>query len=461
MSKWILTVIFLLVPFSLLAGSKDCHPWLKCQPDRAFHPVRPGVPFFEERQMYSNLYGWSFSDQRDGDHKRLLSFSHGWLEFSDAGRLHDPAQLREALKRIEQVKRTGRRVYVVAFVHGHHQGSETPFTSNDVVDDPVKFKFLLARQVEHLRRQLELRGETDIPEVIGIFVGWRGDTILSRPFKTFTLNNRSHKADYLGKLRGRNSVFHSFKQISRSLDPRRGDKMLILSHSLGARLISRIFIEDYSPENRFPFGKHVLTVGLQAAMNSSCFDGIFGPKDEQAFQSNEPPGLLLISSKDDFALNTAFPLARIGGAVDICDRARRRSIFPVGLRKAYQTHKLDFKSNGFLVASSGPSGCRYDIEDSHVPAGSSAAARSGEATGVYRYQYYSPGDNCYNQSYDEYPINLSETPVGSRFGIIWNIQTDKNTIDYAKSGSKRFPKHNGIISTNLSRFLVEWQFAAH
>ncbi|EBA16020.1 esterase/lipase/thioesterase family active site:lipase (class 3) [Roseobacter sp. SK209-2-6] len=366
----------------------------------------------------------------------------------------------EALKRIEQVKRTGRRVYVVAFVHGHHQGSETPFTSNDVVDDPVKFKFLLARQVEHLRRQMELRGETDIPEVIGVFVGWRGDTILTRPFKTFTLNNRSHKADYLGKLRSKNSVFYSFKQISSRLNPQRGDKMLILSHSLGARLVSRFFIEDYSPKNRFPFGEHVLTVGLQPAINSSCFDGIFGPKVRKVSQSAEPPGLLLISSKDDFALNTAFRLGRIGGAVDVCDRARRRSIHPIGLRRAYQTHVLRFEHEGSDQTASGARGCRDDLENSHVPLNIIAPVRSGESKSAILYPYYAPGESCYNQDYNEYSIDLSQRPVMAQYGIIWNIQTNKNTIDYAKSSSKRFPTHNGIISTNLSRFLVEWQFAA-
>jgi pimeloyl-ACP methyl ester carboxylesterase len=94
--------------------------------------------------------------------------------------------------------------------------------------------------------------------VLGIYIGWRGDSLTTPGLKFSTIGNRADAADRLAANRdhdGMYSLYSSLKDIANALHGADPDgRMLVVGHSLGGRIVTRLFMNDIAMGEVRPLG---------------------------------------------------------------------------------------------------------------------------------------------------------------------------------------------------------------
>jgi hypothetical protein len=419
--------------------------------------------------MFVEHHSWDVLKNTDSVKYRPVSFDRIWLEFSDDGELHDPTQLTLAREHISDlVQNSNRGVYIVAFVHGHNQNADNRAEADErgrSGADAVRFDYVLARHAETLRRLYEQRGSGTPPQVVGVFVGWRGNTTNLPILNRLSLGNRAATANQLGENRKPNSLYDALSQLRGELSERdQNNKMLVYGHSLGGRMLSMMMMKEFDLGNYNPFGHNTLVVALEPALGADCYARYLG-ENAPMLTSNESPSLWTLTSLDDVALDRFYPIAVSMGIVAPCTWSDERARTQIGLFNAFVTHDLRVPNYIKLEDSSQYSSLqRENPRMAYSPLG----APSWTETFGSQILAYPLRDldcsviprRCYDTNdADIYTVDFRERQRATLRPTIWNIATDRSFVDWQGEGGGGLDStHNGYISTNLTRLLIEHQF---
>lgn len=460
-----------------LTAPESCYLVLSCAPDKSFHPVTPGKNPVPLKTMFVENHGWdAIADLKETESPsiyRPTPFYKAWLEYNDAGKPFSPDQKNAILTKLEELKKNKKPVLVVTFIHGWHNNADDSRTGSEedwLKKNSVKFDNFIARHADQMRRLYEQRGIRDIPTVLGVYVGWRGDSLTTAGLNFLTIGNRAAAADRLGSDRKGQNLYADLKAIA---DAARGvdaeSRMLVVGHSLGGRVLSRLFLDDIVKGAKEPLGPNTLAVAIEPAIGADCFDDAFkatrDPLDKPAFIS--------ITSEHDGALSTVY---KWGGSflVKDCNPASHASGVTIGNHHDYLTHRITFthKKEGSLVKPIKlPED--YDAPDGHSDYPRNASSKNWYQLLKTRTLAYTmtdlnckpttPVDLCFNKtSVEFYTMNIKVKKAFGRSSRVWNIVTDSNTIDIQKPpttiAGKLDTKHNGYVSVNLTRILTEYMY---
>lgn len=250
---------------------------------------------------HSSLAQHSRCDNFDRSSLLPVSYSQAWLEYRDVGLRHDPAQIDAILRWIQAGSGP---LYVVVYIHGwHHNADES---NGDPRNNAIKFPFLMARQVDMLKR-MALDGRSPMPQVLGIYVGWRGEAYTDPVRKLFSIDDRSKAADAIGNAGVLKSDLLAIANATRARDTS-ASRMVVIGHSLGGRMATSMFKQDLEAGQPQPLGSGTLVVTLNAAVGADCFDGVF---KEGGKNPNAPrPTWINLTSEDDTATDGIYSTAK-------------------------------------------------------------------------------------------------------------------------------------------------------
>jgi hypothetical protein len=307
-------------------------------------------------------------------------FSLGIMEVLDDGTI-DPIQKKQVFDMLKAETDPGG--LLVVFVHGWHHGART------CDRDLCCFRTVLSK----LKKSRDAAYEKAVEgqNVVGVFIGWRGESRQTRHLNTATIWNRKDVAETLG----RSSAKELLLEIKQSFwEPQEDLTMISVGHSLGGALLFQAAKEtltgnisdieeqkvrsyriaradcDREPAlaagvkaRRLGFGDLVLLVNpaLEAneytALDADLFDATKEgwsrdqlikatlPYDKnRPYPDNQLPVLVAIASLTDSAVGTIFPLSRVAifpHKPSILTRADER--LGIGHYQPHVTHHLGYE----------------------------------------------------------------------------------------------------------------------
>lgn len=435
----------------------------KCTPKEKFIRRRdnceaPGSLCFGIR-----LDGWQAEVLGKGDCIRPCTptpFNYGIIEYKTEQ--NDTRRWQKAQRDtiIDFIK--NKNAYVVIFIHGwHHNAKDNNIEITDNIDNNnedytqdrnmMYFKRILARS----KYEINLRGEHD-REVFGIYIGWNGGP----PNSIFNIGNRARAAD---RLANSSDFIEDMNLISKFSS---NNKILIMGHSLGGRIINRFMINETNKNNPRPFGKNSLAVSINAAISADSFGSL-----TKLNPSFDEPTWINFTSADDWATGAIYSGATsfgrlIGFGEGVSDKSFESSSFSsIGHYRPYLTHALKI-----CWEDKGPYGCDSDvwwrdrcpIQSVRAPETWFRLSTSKPTSCValcYDYENDRRCDDRYRASLSTISTDLTGA-FRAPLGHFWNVTTDKDVIggDEKHSGLSAI-NHNGFVQTNLNRLLTDILFA--
>jgi len=238
----------------------------------------------------------------------------GFIEFDEHGLLYDREQMRAVLDMIrnEVVYKKNNNALIVVFMHGW-QHSAAPTDCN--LD---AFKSALARL-----RQAEENVDPNSPrKVIGVYLGWRGETRTVLGFAQLTFWDRKSMAEKIGHV-GLAEVLTKLEEVRNEANSA-GDnssKLIIIGHSFGATAIyaalsqilaARFVRSSDKPGQKTPIeGFGDLVVLISPAFEALSFTPLSDMSTERKeYPDSQLPVLAILTSENDWATRYAFPIGR-------------------------------------------------------------------------------------------------------------------------------------------------------
>ena len=270
--------------------------------------------------------------------------SLAFAEIDEQGTFRDRKQVDAALNLVStKSKASGNRSYVVVFVHGWRH--DLRWGDENV----CQFKQALWR----LRQSLDKREDEKNVNVVGVSIGWRGQSVGLFPFDLLTVLDRKSVSEEIGRgalvelLTGLEARTKGLTAQDRRTSP---NKLLLVGHSFGAsvlhnalgpllveRLTKDLYQRELLPEGEkiHPDQRHLqgfgdLVVLVNPAIEAMRFlplmelahrattDQIMEPVIEDVaswpikfrLDENQPPRLLILSSLGDFPTRRVFPVVQ-------------------------------------------------------------------------------------------------------------------------------------------------------
>jgi hypothetical protein len=450
----------------------------QCVADQIYHGSTPEKPIHVEKvNMYVGAYGWgafklSLPPTKLPPAPHPVSFDKAYLEVKEDGLLFDKRQLEVILERIGHLKNPKRPIFVFTYAHGWHHNASTPHVKSEEEGlgyNAIKFDYFMARFAEHVRRLYELNGDDNSPLTLGIYIGWRGKSTTDPLANIINVGNRADTADVIGLKRGEDSLFDALDKISTKLrDTGPSSRMIASGHSLGGRMMSRMFLEELAAGRPQPLGPQTLIAAIEPAISAACFDSVF--KTASAGRpSGDLPSFIAITSKDDIAVVDGFRLGHLLPSLDParCDDKSAARNTALGVYAPYVTHIWHFEPDP-KNATLEKTGCNPP----KLGRDPDWLFKKGTSLWTYPYLDHSLEAPCPNKGGNyssdamvyrlkvEYPESGYQSP-----GAVWNVKTDKNLIYAAgDTGTNIGDQHNGFSSTGLADMLgriayaqVRWQ----
>ena len=452
----------------------------QCVPDQIYHGPLSEIDQHRSAQvahvdMKVKLYGWGVvnPDLPPPDAPSLMravSFDKSYLEVNEEGLLFDPGQLQAVLDRIELLKDPKRPVFVFTYAHGWHHNAQTPPVTTEaqaLAYNAYKFDYFMARFAEHLRRLYELNGNDNAPIMLGVYVGWRGKSTTDPLANDINVGPRALAADVIAKKRGPGSLHDALKQISDKLaESGPSARMIATGHSLGGRLMSRMFLPEIAGGTLHPLGRQTLIAAIEPAISAACYDDIFAARDVVG-QPGRLPSFIAITSKDDVAVVDGFRFGHLAPTLDPprCNENSPARDSAIGVYAPYVTHFWEFKRKVAGDDHVAKEGCNPPEVQKHP------GWLFEEGASLWQYPYFAPGDKCprmggnYHSAAWTYELTVTRKDGFKRAGAVWNVQTDRLLIDDASDTSADIgARHNGFSSTGLADMLgriayaqINWQ----
>lgn len=225
------------------------------------------------------------------------------VELTDQGWLRSRAQLNNALALAEPRAGDTGAVQLVLFVHGWQHSGE--FNDGNV----RKFREVI---LPHFARSGRARGL----RTVGIYVGWRGQSIPLEGLNGITFYDRKATAEHVARGSIRELISHLRARQDGSLGRPRAHVTLI-GHSFGGLIVYNAIAESLLDSLvRTADGQPArpivdLALVLNPAFEASRFDTLFQAAMARPVpRTTGRPIFVTITSNDDMATSTAFPLGR-------------------------------------------------------------------------------------------------------------------------------------------------------
>ncbi len=252
-------------------------------------------------------------------------FNIGIIEISDDGKVN-PHQKQKVFSLIRQkAEDKDKELVILLFVHGWHHSAL-------VCDDNLAcFRKVLAG--------LKASDVLQDKEVVGVYVGWRGESVDTEGFNIFTIWNRKSDAEKIGNTGARELLLELdglYDSLKTAKNGKRNERIAMFSfgHSLGgamllsaarAKMVGAVrdetFIrteKSYAEQKqngssikplRSSFGD--LVVLLNPAIEARAWEEFdHDLRKPGAYEDDQLPTLIAIASTEDRAVGTALPASR-------------------------------------------------------------------------------------------------------------------------------------------------------
>ncbi|OGW34254.1 MAG: hypothetical protein A2X58_03810 [Nitrospirae bacterium GWC2_56_14] len=238
---------------------------------------------------------------------------------------------------------------LVVFVHGWHHNAE----AND--GNVREFRKLLGSlaQDAHL-----LAGKEKGRRLVGLYVGWRGESVTFPGLNYLTFWDRKNTAERVsqGSVRELFAKLDVFHDRSGDGHGSKGVRMLTIGHSFGGLVtfeaLSSEFLRDaarYQDEGEKDLRRRPLSrFGDLVIIVNPAFEGVRYEPIKVAGQrlpplaASQPPLAIIATSTADWATGMAFPVARFFNSLFESDPKEERAANrkTVGHNDRYTTHRL-------------------------------------------------------------------------------------------------------------------------
>ncbi len=242
-------------------------------------------------------------------------FMLGFVEIDDQGQLRDRAQLQALIDTLYQTANE-HSLLINVFVHGWHHSAKP----GDANIESFKNSLAELSQVEYVSSR---RLNRPARKVIGVYIGWRGDSITLPGINTVTFWERKNTAQEVGYL-GVTELLLKLEEISNvknSLSPAKS-RLVVLGHSFGGAVVysamSQILASRYVDSQAGKtytgdargFGDLVvlLNPAFEALRYASFYDLA---QSRCSYFDTQMPKLAILTSEADNATKLAFPAGRI------------------------------------------------------------------------------------------------------------------------------------------------------
>lgn len=300
---------------------------------------------------------WQKHHNKDG-----TEYSLAFIEFDDQGLLWHRSQMETVETRIAELASSGDLLMVV-FVHGwKHDAAH---------DDPnIKtFRSALAN-LASAEGRISTLGGSKPRQLVGVYLGWRGDSISLPVLKQLTFWDRKKTAQQVGH-GGVTEVLSRLELIKRTKDVlaggRSNTRLIVVGHSFGGavvftalgQLLVNRFVHTTGPTGVASdiegFGDLVVLINpaFEALLFTPLSDLSIG---RGSYFASQLPRIAVLTGEADDATRTAFPIGRwfstvlehdtlmhrrnaVTGEVEVIDGgAAARTA--VGHFEPYRTHRL-------------------------------------------------------------------------------------------------------------------------
>lgn len=230
---------------------------------------------------------------------------------------------------------------IVLYVHGwKHNGAD---------DDSDLVEF--TRLIEHLTPIESMGGNQR--QVIGVFVAWPGQATKLPLAEELTFWDRKRAADRISQAGNVTKLIGAIANVRRQrANP--GDFIVEIGHSFGARILysstSQLLLYELQAKHPgYREGKYDriqgpadLIVLLNPAFEASTYTALDSTRRwQERFSEEQRPVLLTVSTTNDWATKTAFPMGQL---FDL--RWRERQLTTLGNYQHYFTHELRIRQPG-------------------------------------------------------------------------------------------------------------------
>ncbi|SOY92729.1 putative Esterase/lipase/thioesterase family lipase [Cupriavidus taiwanensis] len=266
-----------------------------------------------------------------------------FVEYDDYGNLMNRAQMLGAVAAAEETARAHGTVLV--YVHGWH---------NDAANgtrDVERFKELVQRASEV--DQTYRPGHEGRGNILGVYVGWRGDSIasdgLTKPFSyLFTFWDRKSAAHEIGNSGGVYDLFSRLSELRRKYGH---SKLLIHGHSFGGAVVYSTVSQTLMDQIRMDASTSTspasaladLVLIVNPAFEAMKLRPQFDLARHQEYRPDLPPRLVVITTEADLATSVTFPVGRAIGTLfeSYADpQSSAENTTALGHHIPYVTHQL-------------------------------------------------------------------------------------------------------------------------
>ena len=236
----------------------------------------------------------------------------GFVEIDDQGQLRDRAQMRALLDELYTMA-AKESLLINVFVHGWHHNAK-PGDSN----------------VESFRQSL---GELSKAEhslnkkprkVVGVYVGWRGESLNVPVLNLITFWDRKNTAQLVGHRGAMVELLLRLEQISNVKNTQElpvKSRLVIVGHSFGgaavysatSQILADRFVDSRSGKSSVDSAKGFgdLVVLLNPAFEALSYAPLYDLAQARcSYFDNQQPKLVVLTSEADNATKYAFPLGR-------------------------------------------------------------------------------------------------------------------------------------------------------
>ncbi len=244
----------------------------------------------------------------------------GFVEYDDQGQLRQRAQMDAVLDEYRRIAGS-EEVLLVTFIHGWHH-SAAPDDGNI-----TSFRNML-REISRNEQKGSEQQKRQRRKVLGLYVGWRGDSISVPYINGLTFWDRKNTAHDVGQ-QGVTELLLKLEEIvnvkigmSADIPPPQNSRLAVIGHSFGGAVLftslQKVLADRFINSRRGKtssgdaqgFGD--LVVLLNPAFEALRFGTLYDLSQEQCrgYTPDQLPKLAILTSEADYATKLAFPAGR-------------------------------------------------------------------------------------------------------------------------------------------------------
>jgi hypothetical protein len=319
-----------------------------CVALKAYHATEDGVAEVDGQVPMSVKSTDSNTCTDNPDQRTCISF----VEFDDFGRLFNRAQLDQTIGSAEKIARRTITVgentkpaggVVVVYVHGWKHNAKNGDEDLEHFKNAIVSLGKLDDEVLHYERK-----------IMGIYVGWRGDSVPIPYVKNLTFWDRKITAHSVGD----GAVNELFKKLTLIRNKYPSSRLVIVGHSFGTAVVYSAMehqilseIIESPPANSTPVPLDKLTkrwdmiVLVNSAFEAMQVRAQYAAARSREYVEGQLPYLVFITSQADWATDYAFPAGRSLSTMfkkysDTDSIGREMNLTAIGHYIPYVTHQL-------------------------------------------------------------------------------------------------------------------------